>query len=151
MHIRRLCAACAVQILTGAFICPAPANAQNTTKEVKISGMGIRKCAEWLQWKEARNGEARAMALEWAQGFIAGHNVYLRSGTDAATPVVADNRVLLPLIDSYCGKYPDSRILSIVIQITQSLGGAKITVEPKAPTPQNLQNPQRDNKAERES
>ena len=145
MHIHRLRVACAL-IASLAF--PTPGSAQTTTTtEVKLSGMGIRKCAEWLQWKESRNGEARAMTLEWAQGFIAGHNVYIRSG---ASPVIADSKVLLPLIDNYCGKNPEAPILSVIIQITQSLGGTKILVEPKAPTPPSPQNLQRDNKSGRD-
>jgi hypothetical protein len=112
-------------------------SAQVLAKDVKVSGMGIRKCSEWQQWKDARNGEARAMALEWAHGFIAGHNVYARTGTEAASSVVADAKVLVPLLDSYCQKNPESRILSGVVAITQSLGGAKINLTPKAPPPQN--------------
>jgi hypothetical protein len=148
MNFHRLRIACAVQTLLALLIFPAPGSAQNTTTtEVKISGMGIRKCAEWEQWKEAKNGEARALTLEWAQGFIAGHNVYIRSG---ASPVIADSKVLLPLIDSYCGKNPETPILSVIIQITQSLGGTKILVQPKAPAAQGPQYPQRDNKTGRE-
>ena len=117
-------------------------------KEVRISGMGVRKCAEWQQWKEAQNGEARAMALEWAQGFITGHNVYARSGNQQASSVVADDKVLIPLLDIYCQKYPENRILAGVIEITQSLGGAKVNLAPKA---QPRQNPQPDKKGEHES
>jgi hypothetical protein len=117
--------------------------------DVRVSGMGVRKCAEWLQWKEAQNGEARAMTLEWAQGFIAGHNVYARSGNQAANSVVADDKVLVPLLDIYCQKNPDSRILNGVIEITQSLGGTKINLAPKAPPPR--QHPLLDKKGEHDS
>ena len=111
------------------------------TRDVKLSGMGIRKCSDWQQWKEARNTESRAMALEWAQGFIAGHNVYARTGNGAASPVVANVSVLIPLLDAYCQKKPDDRILSGVVEITKSLGGAKVNLAPKAAPPQNLPNP----------
>ena len=77
------------------------------------------------------------MTLEWAQGFIAGHNVYARSGAEAANSIIADAKVLIPLLDSYCQKHPENRILSGVIEITQSLGGAKINVTPKVPPPRN--------------
>ena len=116
-------------------------------RDVKVSGMGIRKCAEWQQWKTDNNGEARAMTLEWAQGFITGHNVYARSGNDAASSVVANTSVLSPLLDSYCQKNPDQRILSGVIEITQNLGGARVNLAPKT-TPQN---PRPDSSKERES
>lgn len=99
-------------------------------RDVKLSGMGIRKCSEWQQWKEAGNGEARATALEWAQGFIAGHNVYARSGTQPASSVVADSKVLIPLIDTYCQKNPESRLFIGVLSIVQSLGGAKVNLTP---------------------
>lgn len=66
MDIYRFPVACATHLLIAALVLPAPVSAQSSTKEVKISGMGIRKCAEWQQWKEVRNGEARAMVLEWA-------------------------------------------------------------------------------------
>jgi hypothetical protein len=88
------------------------------------------------------------MALEWAQGFIAGHNVYARTGTAAASPVVASVSVLIPLLDSYCEKNPEERILSGVIGITTSLGGAKVNVTPKAaPAP----NPRPENKGRLDS
>jgi len=130
---------CAMAALVVATSAPAPVTAQGTTKEVKISGMGVRKCAEWQQWKEERNGEARAMALEWTQGFISGHNVYAGSGT--GNSVVADVKVLLPLIDSFCERNPDSRILNVVIQITRSLGGANVRADPKPPAPTLNPNP----------
>lgn len=117
-------------------------------REVKVSGVGARKCADWLQWKEAQNGEPRAMALEWAQGFIAGHNVYARTATDINTSIIAETRILVPLLDAYCQKNRESRIFNGVIEIIQSLGGAKINVAPKTPAPQN---PAPDTRRERES
>ncbi len=117
------------------------------TRDVKLSGMGIRKCSEWQQWKESRNTEARAMVLEWAQGFISGHNVYARTGT--ASPVIANASVLIPLLDSYCQKNPEDRILSGVIEITQSLGGAKVNLTPKTLPPP--QNPRPENKGKLDS
>lgn len=113
-------------------------------KDVRVSGFGTRKCSEWQEWKAAQNGEARAMAVEWAHGFIAGHNVYARNGNEPANSVVADAKILAALLDNYCQKNPDGRILAGVIDITQSLGGAKISIAPKtqlpAPTP-HLQKP----------
>ena len=102
-------------------------------KDIRVSGIGIRKCAEWMEWKEKQNGEARALALEWAQGFIAGHNVFARTGGEPVNSVVADSKVLVPLLDSYCQKNPEARLLNGVIAITQSLGGAKLNITPKAP------------------
>jgi hypothetical protein len=118
------------------------------SRDVKLSGMGIRKCSEWQQWKTAGNTESRAMVLEWAQGFIAGHNVYARSSTAAVSPVVASVSVLIPLLDSYCQKNPEERILSGVIEITQSLGGAKVKLAPKAAP---AQNPRPENKGRLDS
>jgi hypothetical protein len=123
-------------------------SSQAMARDVKVSGMGVRKCAEWQQWKEEKSGEPRAMVLEWTQGFIAGHNVYARSGTEPANSVIADTKILIPLLDSYCQKNPDSRILSGVVEITQSLGGAKINLAPKTPS---SQPPRKQNKGEFES
>ena len=123
-------------------------SAQAVARDVKLSGMGIRKCAEWNQWKEGRNGETRALTLEWANGFIAGHNVYAKVDTGAASAVVVNAKVLLPLLDSYCLKNPESRIISGLIEITQSLGGAKINLEPKV-SPQ--QSPPPDKKPGRDT
>lgn len=112
-------------------------SSQAQSRDVKLSGMGIRKCSEWQHWKESRNTESRAMVLEWAQGFIAGHNVYARAGRETVSPVVASVSVLIPLLDSYCQKNPEDRILSGVIEITRNLGGAKVNLAPKAPPPPN--------------
>jgi hypothetical protein len=127
-----------------------PDGAQAQSRDVKLSGMGIRKCSEWQQWKEAGNAESRALVLEWTQGFIAAHNVYARTGTTAASPVVASVSVLIPLLDSYCQKNPGERILSGVIEITTSLGGAKVNVTPKT-TPAPAPNPRPDNKGRLDS
>jgi hypothetical protein len=132
MSVHRFRFSFTVAVLILAVGLPAPASAQGSTKEVKIAGMGLRKCSEWQQWKETRNGEGRAMVLEWTQGFIAGHNVYSRARA-GGNSVVADAKVLLPLIDSFCEKNPDSRILSVVIQITHSLGGENVQLHPEAP------------------
>ena len=102
-------------------------------RDVKLSGMGIRKCSEWQQWKETGKGEARAMGLEWAQGFIAGHNVFARSGSEGASSVVADIKVLVPLLDTYCQKNPEDRLFLGVVSIIQSLGGANVNMAPKSP------------------
>lgn len=123
-------------------------------RDVKLSGMGVRKCSEWQQWKEANNGEARATALEWAQGFIAGHNIYARSGNEPASSVVADSKVLVPLLDAYCQKHPDERLFQGVVGITQSLGGAKVNMEPKSPAAPSSpmpMNPRPSKKGEQES
>ncbi len=118
------------------------------SRDVRVSGMGVRKCSDWSQWKDDKNGEARALTLEWASGFFAAHNVYAPKGYEQATSVVADAKVLVPLLDAYCQKNPDNRILNGVIEITQSLGGAKINITPKAPTPAA---PRPETKKERES
>lgn len=110
-------------------------SAQGPSRDVKLAGMGIRKCVEWQQWKNARNTESRAMVLEWAQGFIAGHNIYARSGSATASQVVASVAVLIPLLDAWCQKNPEQRIFAGVVEITQSLGGAKVNVTPKAMPP----------------
>lgn len=56
------------------------------SQEIKVSGMGIRKCAEWQQWKDTGNAESRAMTLEWARGFMAGT-------TSSAAPPAARQRL----------------------------------------------------------
>jgi hypothetical protein len=148
MPIRRLRAAAIVPVLALVLLAAPFDGVQAQSRDVKLSGMGIRKSSEWQQWKAAGNAESRAMALEWAQGFIAGHNVYARTGTAAASPVVASVSVLIPLLDSYCQKNPEERILSGVIGITTSLGGAKVNVTPKAaPAP----NPRPENKGRLDS
>lgn len=119
-----------------------------TAADVRLSGIGIRKCSEWNAWKDSNNGEARATMLEWAQGFIAGHNIYARIGRDMAPSVVADTKILVTLIDSYCQRNPTQRIVNGIIEINQSLGGAKVDMMPKTtqPTP-----PRPDDKTARES
>ena len=116
--------------------------------DVRVSGMGVRKCSEWTQWKDENKGEARALTLEWAQGFLAGHNVYARVNNQQVNSVVADVKVLSPLIDAYCQRNPQARILAAVIEIAQSLGGAKVNLAPKAPP---AKNPEPDKGRERES
>lgn len=134
-HLLR--AATIAPVLALVLLAVAADGAWAQTRDVKLSGMGTRKCSEWQHWKESRNTEARAMVLEWAQGFISGHNVYARAGNETASPVIANASVLIPLLDSYCQKKPEDRILSGVVEITQSLGGAKINLSPKTPPPQN--------------
>lgn len=148
MPFRRFLAASIVPALALVLVVGPFDKVQAQSRDVKLSGMGIRKCSEWQQWKAAGNTESRAMVLEWAQGFIAGHNVYARTGTTAASPVVASVSVLLPLLDSYCQKNPEDRILSGVVEITRSLGGAKVQLAPKAaPAP----NPRPENKGRLDS
>ena len=120
-----------------------PATAQTQTKDIRMTGVGTRKCSEWVDWKTANNGEARATTIEWIQGFMSAHNLYAR-----ANSVVADNKILLPLLDAYCEKNATQRIFNAAIEITQSLGGAKVNITPKPPTPEN---PRPDSKGPRES
>ena len=134
----------AAVLLLGGFA-SLPASAQN--RDVRVGGLGIRKCGEWQQWKQQNNGEVRALALEWAAGFIAGHNVYGRNGGEPVNSVVAESAVLATLLDSYCQKNPDNRILSGVMEINQSLGGMKTQVAPKKPAAP----PSGENKTPRES
>jgi len=149
MSSPRLRAVAIVPALAGLLLAAAADSALAQSRDVKLSGMGIRKCSEWQHWKESRNTESRAMVLEWAQGFIAGHNVYARTGT--ASPVVASVSVLIPLLDGYCQKNPDDRILAGVIEITKNLGGAKVNLRPKTLNPPNPPNPRPDNKGKLDS
>ncbi|WP_371325109.1 hypothetical protein VX159_06220 [Dechloromonas sp. ZY10] len=135
----------AALLLASGIFGPA-ANAQS--RDVRVGGLGIRKCVEWQQWKQQNNGEVRALALEWAAGFIAGHNVYGRNGGEPVNSVVAESAVLATLLDSYCQKNPEQRILSGVMEITQSLGGMKTQVAPKKPA---SPPPASENKVPRES
>ncbi|MCE1181362.1 MAG: hypothetical protein LWW81_03530 [Rhodocyclales bacterium] len=111
----------------------APASA--ATWDIRVSGLGARSCADWVEWKDAQKGELRAMTIEWALGFISGHNVYARMAGNPANSVVADVKVLSTLLDAYCQKAPESKILAGVIEITKSLGGANINLTPKAAAP----------------
>lgn len=104
-----------------------------SAKDIRISGSGTRSCTEWQAWKDEQKGEPRAMTIEWAQGFISGHNVYARVGSEPVNSVVADSRTLATLLDTYCQKNPQSRVLNGVIEIAKSLGGAGINLTPKAP------------------
>jgi len=101
-------------------------------KDAKVSGMGIQRCSTWTGWKIAKSGELRALTLEWSNGFIAGHNIYSAATNDSQSSVVVDAKVLTALLDSFCEKYPEQRILNGVADIVQSLGGAKINVAPKS-------------------
>lgn len=116
-------------LLVAACVIAGPAAA----KDIRVSGFGTRSCAEWQAWKEQQKGEPRAMTIEWAQGFISGHNVYAKSGNEAVNSVVADSRTLATLLDNYCQKNPQSRVLNGVIEITRSLGGAGVSLTPTAP------------------
>lgn len=118
------------------------------TRDVKVTGAGVQKCTEWQQWKEAKNGEARALVIEWVRGFMSGHNFYARVGNQPAGSVVADAKVLVPLLDAYCQKNPDHPIFTAVLEITQSLGGARFDVAPAKPAPRKSEP---DKKGERES
>jgi hypothetical protein len=131
IHRHRAAAPLLASLLVPALLIAGMSAAE--AQDVRLSGMGVRKCSEWQQWKEAQNGEARASALLWAQGFIAGHNVYARSGNQQANSVVASDKVLIPLLDMYCQKNPDTKIISGVIEIIQNLGGSKINIAPKQP------------------
>jgi hypothetical protein len=149
MSLRSFFAAACLSVLALALLALPSGSALAQSKDVKLTGMGIRKCSEWLQWKESRNAESRAMVLEWAQGFISGHNVYARSA--GASPVVASVSVLIPLLDAYCQKNPEERILAGVVEITQNLGGAKINLAPKAPPSTPPSNPRPEQKGRLDS
>ncbi|NJD25417.1 MAG: hypothetical protein FIB06_08410 [Betaproteobacteria bacterium] len=110
-----------------------PAQGQAQSRDIRVSGVGKSRCSEWNAWKEGQKGQERATALEWAQGFIAGHNVYARVNNLPPNSVVADNRILIPLLDTYCQQYPDSLLLNGMIEIIKNLGGVAINVAPKAP------------------
>lgn len=119
-----------------AAMCLTLVNCDVMAKDIRISGLGARPCSEWQQWKEAQNGEARVMAIEWAHGFIAGHNVYSATLKDQSNAITADAKVITTLLDSHCQKHPESRILAGLMDIIQSLGGAKVNLTPKAPPKQ---------------
>ena len=140
----RLRAVLIVPALVLALLAPTLDGALAQPREVKLSGMGVRKCSEWRQWKESANHEMRAMTLEWTQGFIAGHNVYARTGTETVSPVIATATVLIPLLDSFCLKNPEQRILVGVIEITKNLGGTKVDLTPKTPPQRNPQPERKD-------
>jgi hypothetical protein len=104
----------------------------SSAREIDIEGIGIRKCFEWNSWKSEKNGEARAMATQWAQGFIAGHNVYTNAAKETSGLVPSKAAVIIPLMDNYCEGAPQIPIVAALINITKNLGGSKMTVLPHA-------------------
>ena len=146
MPIHRHHSSSALRCIALALILGAAGTALAQTRDAKIGGMGIRKCTEWQQWKETKNNENRAMAIEWAQGFISGHNIFARKGSEAASSVVADVKVLIPLLDAYCQKNPGDRLISGVAEITQSRGGARFDLAPKVTPAPPAPNPRPENK-----
>lgn len=117
-------------LLTASTLAWPPAYA---AKDVKISGAGVRKCAEWNSWKVEKNGEARVVAVEWTLGFIAGHNVYSR-GDSTQSLVNPNAKTVASLLDTYCQKRPDDRLFFGALDIVRSLGGAR--VDPSQTRPQ---------------
>jgi hypothetical protein len=120
--IRHLMFVAVVTILAG------PALA---AKEAKIGGVGARKCTEWNDWKSQKNGEARAVGVEWARGFIAGHNLYQRAEA-SASQVSPDATTVATLIDNYCEKLVDQPLFYAVIDMVKRLGGASVNLVPKS-------------------
>lgn len=112
-----------------AFGAPIPGVAAD--REIKVSGVGVRKCAEWNRWKESRNGEARALMVDWTQGFLAGHNVFARLGWQGAAAVTASSGVILAMLDARCQASPDARLLEVVVQLAGGLGGARVELQSK--------------------
>jgi hypothetical protein len=100
-------------------------------KDARVSGVGVRKCTEWNEWKEQKKGEPRAVAVEWALGFVAGHNVYTRAETTPAQ-VSPNARTVATLLDSYCEKRVDDPLLLGVIDMVKNLGGSSVNLTPKA-------------------
>ena len=63
------------------------------------------------------------MAIQWAQGFIAGHNIYTNASPPSSNAVPSKPAVLIPLLDSYCEAPPQSPLVAALINITKNLGG----------------------------
>ena len=110
-------------------------------------GAGTRSCTQWLQWKAEKNGEARALALEWVQGFLSAHNAYARQGGGAPVDsIVANPKMVATLMDGFCEKNSNSRIVNGAIDMAKGLGGASLNTSPAAsankPSPQTK--PERD-------
>lgn len=58
--------------------------------------------------------------------------------------------MLIPLLDAYCKKNPDERILAGVVEITRELGGVKVDLTPK-PSGPGIPPPRKDEKGGRDS
>lgn len=117
--------------LMGLLALGATGAAVSADREIKVSGLGVRTCAEWNRWKESRNGEARALMVEWTQGFLAGHNVFARLGWQGAAAVTASSGVILAILDARCQASPDARLLEVVVQLAGGLGGARVELQSK--------------------
>ena len=93
------------------------------------------------------------MAIQWAQGFIAGHNIYTNASPPSSNAVPSKPAVLIPLLDSYCEAPPQSPLVAALINITKNLGGSKMTVVPqskpeeKPKAPLNTPGPRRESQA----
>lgn len=117
------------------FLLSALAAVPAQARDIRLTGPGSRPCSEWLDWKTNMKGEPRAMAIAWAQGFISAHNVYARNGAEPASSVVAEATTLATLLDNYCQKTPDARLINGVADIVRSLGGASVNFAPRTAAP----------------
>ena len=116
---------CLPAILVVAILLASPfaLAADEFSRDVKVTGMGVSRCSDWTHWQESKNLEAQAMVIEWARGFISGHNVYSMPGPNASKSIIADPAALRTLIDNQCRRDPHSHLVFTVAHVIRSLGG----------------------------
>jgi len=113
-----------------ALLAASTAPLAQASHDVKISGSGTTRCADWNAWKAEGNAERRGTAVQWVFGFVAGHNVYALRGHRSQQSLTPQAGTLETLIDRHCEAHPTARLVEAAVATVSGLGGASTQIKP---------------------
>lgn len=88
---------------------------------VTVRGAGTGQCKDYLEMRRMKNAPDTYQVAAWVQGFLTGHNVFVR----ARNLPIPDVGSTLVELDRYCQAHPDKALSDGALRIAQGLGAAK--------------------------
>ena len=95
-------------------------------EHVYIMGAGKTSCGQYLKYRGEKNRVADALHIEWAKGFINGHDVMAFAHPNAfqiGKDRFPDHATILAFSDKYCRDHPLDIFYNAISQLINDLGG----------------------------
>lgn len=91
--------------------------AQSAPPTSKVLGLSDMSCAAWV--KTRNDSELRQPYLDWARGFLSGHN-YAQPGSPVA---VVSNGTIGVFVDRHCAEKPTSSVDVALMRMSDQYSG----------------------------
>jgi hypothetical protein len=110
-------------LLAALLLGSSPVFAQATPPAGKVLGLDDMSCAAWKQTKS--DPDLRQPYLDWARGFLSGHNY----GQPSTPVAVVSNGTIAVFVDRHCAEKPTSSVDIGLMRMSDQYSGRNAPIK----------------------